>query len=85
MEMDHDRRKREMMICLQGLDRANEKVAEYNKIVEKKESMLSDKFNVKDYIFKLSRHFCHNISSLDLKIKQLKNSLNPTIESCSQT
>ena len=85
MEFDHDKRKREMTICLEELNRANDKILEYGMIVEKKGGNFSDKFNIKDYIFKLGRHFCHNISSLDLKIKQLKNSLLPTIDSESQT
>ena len=55
-------------------------MAAYSKAIEKKNKD-ENKFNIKEYVFQISRHFYHNISSLDHKIKQLKQGLNPTIDS----
>jgi hypothetical protein len=40
---------------------------------------------VKDYVFQLGRHFYHNISNLDLKIRLLKHSLSPITHQETQT
>jgi RNA binding exosome subunit len=40
---------------------------------------------MKEYVFQLGRHFYHNISSLDLKIKLLKQSVSPISEQETQT
>lgn len=65
------------MVCLEQLKRANDRVAGYSKTIDKKSKDWEGKFNVKEYVFQLSRHFYHNLSNLDHKIKQLKQNLNP--------
>jgi hypothetical protein len=78
MELDHDRRKQEMLICIEELQKANERVLGYSKAVEKKgKDFGSSKFDIKEYVFQLSRHFHHNLTSIDSRIKSLKQNLNP--------
>lgn len=42
-------------------------------------------FNIKEYVFQLSRHFYHSLSNLDDKIKQLKQNLSPIQTVAAQT
>ena len=63
------------MVCLDELHRANEKVKEYGNTIEKSGHEKTSLFNMRDYVFKLGRHFYHNISALDTKIQSLKHGL----------
>lgn len=74
-----------MLICLEELGRANDRVAGYNKTLEKKAKEGEVRFNIKDYVFQLSRHFYHNLSNLDTKIKQLKQNISPIQTAAAQT
>lgn len=62
-------------MAVEELTRANERVSTYSRALEKSGKEFSGKFDVKDYVFQLGRHFYHTISSLDLKIKLLKQSM----------
>lgn len=75
MEVDHDKRKKEILVAVEELSRANERVTSYSKALEQSGKEFSGKFNVKDYVFHLGRHFYHNISSLDVRIRQLRQAL----------
>ena len=85
MEADHDKHKKEILLAVQELTRANERVSTYSRALQKSGKEFSGKFNVKDYVFQLGRHFYHNISNLDLKIRLLKQSLSPIEDSETQT
>jgi len=85
MELDHDRRKQEMLICIEELQKANERVIGYSKAIEKKKDTSGAKFDIKEYVFQLSRHFHHNLSSIDSRIKNLKQNLNPIESTAIQT
>jgi hypothetical protein len=77
-----------MMICIEDLNRANERVLGYGRALEKKggrDRSNSSKFNIKDFVFQLGRHFCHNLSSIDHRIRQLKQNLNPMADTEAQT
>ena len=54
-------------------------------IDKKGKDVNTSKFNIKEYVFQLGRHFCHNLSNIDHKIKQLRQNINPMIEISSQT
>ena len=74
-----------MLICIEELKRANERVAGYSRALEKKGDSKDSKFNIKEYVFQLGRHFCHNLSNIDHRIKLLKQNIIPMIEVGSQT
>ena len=75
-----------MMTCIEELQKANERVLGYSRAVDKKgKYTTSSKFDIKEYVFQLSRHFHHNLSSIDSRIKSLKQNLNPIEETATQT
>ena len=53
--------------------------------INKQNSDKAGMFNIKEYAFKLGRHFYHNISTLDNKIKSLKHNLSVNESTASQT
>ena len=57
----------------------------FSKTTEKQDKNRHSNFDIKDYVFKLSRHFYHNLSTLDLKIKNLKQNISPIAEQETQT
>ena len=85
LELDHDRRNQEMVTCIDELKKANERVSGYSRAIDKREKGDEGRFNVKEYVFQLGRHFCHNISNIEGKIRQLRQSLSPVEDSGSQT
>lgn len=73
------------MVCLEELQRANERVTSYGRNIERRGQQVSGKFNLQDYVFQLGRHFYHNIAALDSKLKQLRHSLTAVEHTAAQT
>ena len=67
-----------MLTCIDELQKANERVIGYSLVVDKKgKEAANSRFDIKDFVFQLSRHFHHNLTSIDSRIKSLKQNLNP--------
>jgi hypothetical protein len=75
METDHDKHQRDVFICLEELQRFNDRVISYGKVAEKNRDNYESNFNVQKYVFELSRHFYHNINHIETKIKHMKQTL----------
>lgn len=82
MELDHDRRRNDIEVCIDELKKASDRVAGYIAGAKKSKDLeSSSKFNVEDYVFQLGRHFSHNLSSIDHKLRQFKENLSPLEDS----